>query len=125
MTNSLRGPSAIQKKFMQKDGVTATKRSQDENERDERYRRTPTKPRMERLDLTHDNAVQNDVIMVEVEKEGDARLDWARIAARMRKPMFVFDGRNILDATKLERMGFRVEAIGRASKKPQDLGNYE
>ena len=107
---------------MQENGETATKRSQDENERGERYRRTPTKPKMERLGLTHDHGVQNDV---GVEKEGDARLDWARIAARMRKPMFVFDGRNILDATKLERMGFRVEAIGRASKKPQDLGNYE
>ena len=44
------------------------------------------------------------------------RLDWARIAKGMRKPMWVFDGRNILDAAKLEALGFRVEAIGRASK---------
>ena len=44
------------------------------------------------------------------------RLDWARIAKSMRKPMWVFDGRNILDADKLEALGFRVEAIGRASK---------
>lgn len=45
----------------------------------------------------------------------DDRLDWARIANGMRKPMFVFDGRNILDADKLESLGFRVEAIGHAS----------
>lgn len=45
----------------------------------------------------------------------DGRLDWARIATGMRKPMFVFDGRNILDAEKLESLGFRVEAIGHAS----------
>ena len=45
----------------------------------------------------------------------DDRLDWARIAKGMRKPMFVFDGRNILDADKLESLGFRVEAIGHAS----------
>lgn len=45
----------------------------------------------------------------------DDRLDWARIAKGMRKPMFVFDGRNILDADKLEALGFRVEAIGHAS----------
>lgn len=45
----------------------------------------------------------------------DDRLDWARIAKGMRKPMFVFDGRNILDAGKLESLGFRVEAIGHAS----------
>ncbi|KAL8840221.1 MAG: hypothetical protein Q9170_001428 [Blastenia crenularia] len=41
------------------------------------------------------------------------RLDWARIAGSMRKPMFVFDGRNILDHEKLEALGFRVEAIGK------------
>lgn len=41
------------------------------------------------------------------------RLDWARVAGSMRKPMFVFDGRNILDHGKLEALGFRVEAIGR------------
>ncbi|KAL8674489.1 MAG: hypothetical protein Q9168_001081 [Polycauliona sp. 1 TL-2023] len=41
------------------------------------------------------------------------RLDWARIASSMRKPRFVFDGRNILDHSKLEALGFRVEAIGK------------
>lgn len=45
----------------------------------------------------------------------DDRLDWARIAKGMRKPMYVFDGRNILDADKLESLGLRVEAIGHAS----------
>lgn len=42
------------------------------------------------------------------------RLDWTRVATGMKKPMFVFDGRNILDRTKLEKLGFRVEAIGKA-----------
>ena len=50
------------------------------------------------------------------EETKTGRLDWARIAKGMRKPMWVFDGRNILDAPKLEALGFRVEAIGRASK---------
>ena len=50
------------------------------------------------------------------EETKTGRLDWARIAKGMRKPMWVFDGRNILDAAKLEALGFRVEAIGRASK---------
>ena len=45
----------------------------------------------------------------------DLKLDWARIAKGMRKPSFVFDGRNILDARKLEQLGFHVESIGRAS----------
>ena len=43
------------------------------------------------------------------------RIDWDRIAEGMRKPMYVFDGRNILDAAKSEALGFRVEAVGRAS----------
>ncbi|KAL9586098.1 MAG: hypothetical protein Q9212_001136 [Teloschistes hypoglaucus] len=41
------------------------------------------------------------------------RLDWARVAKGMRKPMFVFDGRNMLDHAKLEALGFRVESIGK------------
>lgn len=41
------------------------------------------------------------------------RIDWARVGKDMRKPMFIFDGRNILDIAKLEKLGFRVEAIGK------------
>ena len=41
-------------------------------------------------------------------------VDWARISQAMSKPMFVFDGRNIIDASKLETLGFRVECIGNA-----------
>jgi len=41
-------------------------------------------------------------------------LDWGRIAKVMRRPMYVFDGRNIVDVAKLERLGFRVECIGNA-----------
>ena len=41
-------------------------------------------------------------------------LDWARVARSMRKPMFVFDGRNITDSAELEKLGFRVETIGKA-----------
>lgn len=41
------------------------------------------------------------------------RMDWAETARIMRKPMFVFDGRNVVDAAKLEKLGFRVESIGK------------
>ena len=44
------------------------------------------------------------------------RLDWARIARGMRKPMFVFDGRNMLDHGKLAALGFHVEAIGKRGR---------
>lgn len=41
------------------------------------------------------------------------RMDWARVARTMRRPMFVFDGRNVVDPGKLEELGFRVECIGK------------
>jgi UDPglucose 6-dehydrogenase len=41
------------------------------------------------------------------------RISWPRIAKAMQRPMFVFDGRNIIDAAALETLGFRVECIGK------------
>jgi len=54
-------------------------------------------------------------LMLAGDREQKPPLDWVRIANSMRKPRFVFDGRGILDAGKLENLGFQVEAIGRAS----------
>ncbi|WP_430615132.1 nucleotide sugar dehydrogenase [Flavobacterium sp. JP2137] len=39
--------------------------------------------------------------------------DWERIYQQMHKPAFVFDGRNVLDKAKLEKIGFIYAAIGR------------
>lgn len=39
--------------------------------------------------------------------------DWQKIYDNMKKPAFVFDGRNILDQQALERIGFVVYMIGR------------
>ena len=38
--------------------------------------------------------------------------DWQRIYDRMQKPAFVFDGRNLLDESVLEKIGFVYQAIG-------------
>ena len=40
-------------------------------------------------------------------------LDYEKIYAKMTKPAFVFDGRNILDHTKLRELGFVVYALGK------------
>ncbi|HEY5078665.1 MAG TPA: UDP-glucose 6-dehydrogenase [Opitutaceae bacterium] len=40
-------------------------------------------------------------------------LDYSRIHEAMRKPAFLFDGRNILDLGKLKEIGFRVAGIGK------------
>lgn len=39
--------------------------------------------------------------------------DWEKIYADMRKPAFVFDGRNILDRERLNRIGFNLQSIGK------------
>lgn len=38
--------------------------------------------------------------------------DWKKIYDNMLKPAFVFDGRNILDGSKLREIGFQYQAIG-------------
>ena len=75
-------------------------------------RRSNTDPVSASLD---GQRLQRGGIVATTPSANDDRLDWARIAQGMRKPMTVFDGRNILDAAKLESLGLRVEAIGHAS----------
>ena len=38
---------------------------------------------------------------------------WESIYQNMYKPAFVFDGRNILDANTLNKIGFQVKGIGK------------
>lgn len=44
-----------------------------------------------------------------------ATLDWNRIYKSMAKPAFVFDGRNILDAAELRKIGFDVVCVGKGA----------
>ena len=54
-------------------------------------------------------------IAIMTEWDEFANYDWKRIYDGMLKPAFVFDGRNILDITKLKELGFVVNSIGAAS----------
>eukprot|EP00408_Alexandrium_pacificum_P018420 CAMPEP_0171184182 /NCGR_PEP_ID=MMETSP0790-20130122/15658_1 /TAXON_ID=2925 /ORGANISM="Alexandrium catenella, Strain OF101" /LENGTH=491 /DNA_ID=CAMNT_0011649173 /DNA_START=64 /DNA_END=1539 /DNA_ORIENTATION=- len=40
--------------------------------------------------------------------------DYAKFYAKMMKPAFLFDGRNMLDHTGLEKIGYEVHALGKA-----------
>lgn len=40
-------------------------------------------------------------------------LDWAAVYAGMKKPAFLFDGRNIVDVAKMREIGFVVYSIGK------------
>jgi UDPglucose 6-dehydrogenase len=42
--------------------------------------------------------------------------DWEKIYLNMQKPAFVFDGRNILDRNKMEKLGFIYTAVGSSKK---------
>jgi UDPglucose 6-dehydrogenase len=39
--------------------------------------------------------------------------NWQKIYDAMRKPAFVFDGRNILDRKELQSIGFEIKGIGK------------
>jgi UDPglucose 6-dehydrogenase len=39
--------------------------------------------------------------------------DWQKIYDSMLKPAFVFDGRNVLNADELRKIGFEYQAIGK------------
>ncbi len=45
------------------------------------------------------------------------KLDYEKIFKHMRRPAFIFDGRNILDHRKLYKIGFNVFPIGKAPLK--------
>ncbi len=60
-------------------------------------------------------AVDAQAIAVITEWDIYGKLDFARIFASMRKPAFLFDGRNILDHQKLFKIGFNVFPLGKPS----------
>jgi UDPglucose 6-dehydrogenase len=44
-------------------------------------------------------------------------VEWGRIAYQMKKPKWVFDGRGLVDVGEMEKLGFRVEVIGKAGSR--------
>lgn len=44
--------------------------------------------------------------------------DWPAIAKTMRPPRFLFDGRNALDAARMEELGFEYRGVGRPGETP-------
>lgn len=48
--------------------------------------------------------------------------DYERLFASMKKPAFIFDGRNVLDHAKLRQIGFEVYAIGKHDETNDEFG---
>jgi len=51
-------------------------------------------------------------------------VEWARIAYQMKKPKWVFDGRGLVDVVEMEKLGFRVEVIGKAGSRSRLHGKW-
>ncbi|KAK1714451.1 nucleotide sugar dehydrogenase [Colletotrichum lupini] len=44
------------------------------------------------------------------------RVDWERVAGDMQVPRWVFDGRGVIDADEMAKLGVRVESVGRRGR---------
>ena len=56
---------------------------------------------------------QTNIIAILTEWDEFKDYDWKKIYDKMSKPAYVFDGRNILDKSKLESIGFKYIGLGR------------
>ncbi|MEN2998162.1 MAG: nucleotide sugar dehydrogenase [Brevinematia bacterium] len=65
------------------------------------------------VDDPYDAVKEADAIAVITEWEVFRNLDYSRIFSLMRKPAYIFDGRNILDHKLLYSIGFNVYPIGK------------
>ena len=70
----------------------------------------------EKVSVTKDPyqaAEEADAILVLTEWDMFKTLDFTKIYNNMRKPAFIYDGRNILDIEALRKIGFDAQSIGR------------
>ena len=72
---------------------------------------------LERLVYVYDEPYaalyQSHAVAVLTEWDEFRSLEWKRIYADMKKPAFLFDGRNVLDLPELKKIGFAVKGIGK------------
>lgn len=53
-------------------------------------------------------------VLILTEWDAFKAIDWVKIYSLMKKPAFVFDGRNLLDAEKLRNIGFKYFGLGKS-----------
>lgn len=56
-----------------------------------------------------------EAVVIATEWKEFIEIDWEDVYRNMTKPAFLFDGRLLLDADKLSKIGFKVTTIGRSS----------
>ena len=65
------------------------------------------------FDNPYDSCTNSHAIAIMTEWDQFIHYDWKKIYKSMIKPAFIFDGRNLLDKSKLEKIGFIYSAIGK------------
>ena len=65
------------------------------------------------FDNPYDSCTNAHAIAIMTEWDQFVHYDWKKIYKSMIKPAFIFDGRNLLDKSKLEKIGFIYSAIGK------------
>ena len=65
-------------------------------------------------DNPYEAVVDSHAIAILTEWDEFADYDWKKIYNSMKKPAFVFDGRNILDKKEIEKIGFIYKGIGKS-----------
>jgi UDPglucose 6-dehydrogenase len=68
---------------------------------------------VEICDSAEASAEQAHALLVLTEWDEFRDVDFKAVHARMMKPAWLFDGRNVLDHDALRQTGFRVRAIGK------------
>eukprot|EP01079_Euglenida_sp_SAG-EU17-18_P009207 gene9207-1655_t len=68
---------------------------------------------VEFCDSAHSAAELSHAVVVLTEWDEFVALDYTKVYDSMVKPAFLFDGRAILDIDRLQRMGFKAQAIGK------------
>ncbi|KAI9068661.1 UDP-glucose dehydrogenase [Trametes sanguinea] len=63
-----------------------------------------------------DACKQKEAVVIATEWKEFKEINWETVYSQMTKPAFVFDGRLILDAEKLRKIGFTVKVIGRGDR---------
>ena len=59
------------------------------------------------------NIVNYNVITIMTEWDEFKSYDWDKVYRRIKKPAYIFDGRNILDFEKIKKLGFDYTGLGR------------
>ena len=59
------------------------------------------------------NISDYNLIAIMTEWDEFKNYDWNKIYSKIKKPAFIFDGRNILDFEKIKKLGFNYIGLGR------------